>query len=76
MYQKVNSLVGLGTDALQVLSLSAQLLWVGLGHIVGAVGGAIVGLVLVSQQVRGVRLLQGMSAAGEGGSACNMGTHV
>jgi hypothetical protein len=54
-----HSLVGLSTDALQRLPLSAQLLWIGLGHVVGAVGGAIVWLVLVSEQVRGVRLLQG-----------------
>jgi hypothetical protein len=52
------SLIGLSTNALQVLSLSPQLLWIGLGHVVGAVGGAIVWLVLVSEKVRGVRLLQ------------------
>jgi hypothetical protein len=53
-----HSLIGLGTNALQVLSLSPQLLWIGLGHVVSTVGGAVVWLVRVSKQVRGVRLLQ------------------
>jgi hypothetical protein len=50
-------LVRLSTNALQVLSLTAKLLWVGLGRVVGATGGTIVGLVRVSEQVRAIRVV-------------------
>jgi hypothetical protein len=50
-------LVRLSTNALQVLSLTAKLLWVGLGRVVGATGSTIVGLVRVSEQVRAIRVV-------------------
>lgn len=49
--RKEHSLRRLSTNALQCLPLPAQLLRIGLGHIMRAAGGAVVGLVRVVEQV-------------------------
>lgn len=49
-----------GTDLLELLTLAANLLWIGLRGVLRAgVEGAILRLVVVSEELRGVRLLQG-----------------
>jgi hypothetical protein len=57
VYWQEHSLRRLSTDALQRLALSTQLFWIGLWSVVRAMGGAVVWLVWVVEQVRRVRLL-------------------
>jgi hypothetical protein len=52
-----HSLRRLSADTLQGFALSTQLFWIGLWSVVRAVGGAVVWLVWVVEQVRRVRLL-------------------